>query len=57
MFRCPNTGYIAQGVADDPTPGKLPGTYQIPSLSDAASASARSVVSEQEPGRLSPGFP
>ena len=24
MFRCPNTGYIVQSVADDPKPGEQP---------------------------------
>jgi hypothetical protein len=28
MFRCPVTGYIVQGVADDPKPGDSPHIYQ-----------------------------
>jgi hypothetical protein len=27
MFRCPNTGYIVQGQADDPAPDEKPHTY------------------------------
>ena len=29
MFRCPNTGYIVQGQANDPAPDERPHTFHL----------------------------
>jgi hypothetical protein len=47
MFRCPVTGYIVQGVADDPKPGDSPHIYQ----SVQCTACEGSTLSTRPPAR------